>query len=170
MTVAELDRMAPDAAAEALRRCCGASAWVAAMLAARPFGDRAGLMAAAGRADAGMEDADWLEAFAHHPRIGDVAALRERFASTAAWAGREQSGAATADDATLAALAEGNRAYEARFGHIFIVCATGRSAAEMLALLSARLGHDAASERRVAAGEQAKITRLRLDKLTGEDS
>ncbi len=170
MTLAQLDGAPEAEAAEALARCCGARAWVRAMLAARPFGDRAALFAAADRADATLADADWLEAFAHHPRIGDVAALRAKFASTAAWAGSEQAGAAAADEATLRALADGNRDYEARFGHIFIVCASGLSAGEMLARLRARLCNDPGAERRIAAGEQAKITRLRLEKLLAEDS
>lgn len=168
MTIAQLDA-APEAdAAAALARCCGARAWVAAMLASRPFGTRGALFAAADRADAALGDADWLEAFTHHPRIGDIEGLRAKFASTAAWAGSEQSGAAAADDATLAALAEGNRDYEARFGHLFIVCASGLTAGEMLARLRKRMINSAADERRTAASEQAKITRLRLEKLLAE--
>lgn len=170
MTIAQLDGAPEAAAAEALARCCGARAWVRAMLAARPFGSRAALLAAADRADASLGDADWLEAFTHHPRIGDVDALRAKFASTAAWAGGEQAGAAAADDATLRALAEGNRDYEARFGHLFIVCATGLTAGEMLARLRGRMPNDPDTERRIAAAEQAEITRLRLDKLLTEDS
>ena len=107
----------------------------------------------------------WREAFTHHPRIGDVAVLRERFASTAVWARGEQAGVAAADERTLAALAEGNRAYEARFGYVFIVCATGLKADQMLAMLNARLSNDAETEMRIAAEEQMKITRLRLEKL-----
>lgn len=165
MTLDALNAAEPGALERALERCCGARAWVRAMIASRPFTDRDALHAAADRAMAALESPDWLEAFAHHPRIGDVAALRTRFAATAAWAGREQAGAAQADEATLAALAAGNRDYEARFGHIFIVCATGLTAAEMLARLRARIGHDAAEELRIAAAEQAKITHLRIDKL-----
>ncbi len=170
MTLERLDAADAGGAAEALRRCCGASAWVAAMLASRPFGSRDALFAAADRADAALSPEDWREAFAHHPRIGERAALRERFAPTAGWAGREQAGAAQADAATLSALTEGNRAYEARFGHVFIVCATGRTAAEMLALLRERLANEPDVELRVAAAEQARITRLRLAKLLEEES
>jgi 2-oxo-4-hydroxy-4-carboxy-5-ureidoimidazoline decarboxylase len=170
VTLAALNAAPLADATAAFERCCGARAWVDAMLASRPFADRAALHAAAERAwdDAGPEG--WREAFAHHPRIGELAALRERFASTAGWAGREQAGAAAADDATLEAFAGANRDYEARFGHIFIVCATGRSAAEMLALLHARMANDPGTELRVAAGEQLAITRLRLDKLLEEGS
>ena len=112
-----------------------------------------------------LGEPEWREAFAHHPRIGDMASLRARFASTAGWAADEQRGAAQATEETLAALARGNRVYEERFGCIFIVCATGKSAAEMLALLEARLGNDPEHEMRMAADEQMKITRLRLEKL-----
>jgi 2-oxo-4-hydroxy-4-carboxy-5-ureidoimidazoline decarboxylase len=149
----------------ALERCCGASRWVDAMLALRPFADRAALFAAADRAFAVLARADWLEAFSHHPKIGDLDALRSKFATTAGWAGEEQRGASAADEATLRRLAEGNRAYEERFGYIFIVCATGKSASEMLALLEARLGNAPEFELAVAASEQKKITRLRLEKL-----
>src|SRR5690242_19765304 len=97
----------PEAAArEALARCCGARAWVERMCAARPFADRAALLAAAERAADAMKREDWLEAFAHHPAIGDVDALRAKFTTTATWAGDEQRGAASASEATLAALAE----------------------------------------------------------------
>jgi 2-oxo-4-hydroxy-4-carboxy-5-ureidoimidazoline decarboxylase len=151
--------------AEELERCCGARAWVAAMLAAQPCADRAALEAAAEKAFAALKAEDWLEAFRHHPKIGDKAALRAKFASTREWASGEQAGAAAADEATLDALAKGNADYEARFGHIFIVCATGKSAAEMLALLKARIGNDPKEELCIAAGEQVKITKLRLAKL-----
>jgi 2-oxo-4-hydroxy-4-carboxy-5-ureidoimidazoline decarboxylase len=108
---------------------------------------------------------DWLEAFAHHPRIGDVDALRQRFPATHDLSTREQSGMSGAPEAVLAALADANRAYEEKFGYIFIVCATGKSADEMLALLEARLPNDEATELRIAAAEQAKITELRLERL-----
>ncbi len=115
-----------------------------------------------------MERVDILEAFSHHPRIGDVDSLRKKFATTADWATSEQSGAQAASEAVLRDLAQGNRDYEARFGHIFIVCATGKSAAEMLALLRARIDHAPDVELRIAAAEQEKIAHLRLDKLLNE--
>src|SRR5690606_31798410 len=102
----------------------------------------------------------------HHPQIGeDVSALRARLVAAAAWSEGEQAGVASADAATLEALAAGNRAYRERFGYIFIVCATGKSASEMLAMLRTRMANDADTELRVSAAEQAKITRMRLDKL-----
>ncbi len=163
--LASLNAMERGAAREALGRCCGATRWVEAMLEARPYPDRAALMAAAERAFAPLVRSDWLEAFGQHPRIGDAAALRARFPLTAGWAGEEQRGALAADEATLRELADGNRAYEDRFGYIFIVCATGRSAGEMLALLRGRLGNAPELELAVAAGEQKKITRLRIERL-----
>lgn len=163
---AHLDGL-PEAEAEAaLTRCCGASRWVAGMLARRPFGDGPRLLDAAEQAWAGLERADILEAFDHHPRIGaNLDALRDKFSATANWSASEQSTVAAADEATLVRLRDGNLAYEARFGYIFIVCATGKSAAQMLALLEQRLTHDPAQELAIAAAEQAKITRLRLEKL-----
>lgn len=160
----------PDAdAGAALSRCCGASRWVDAMLAARPYADRAALLAAAERAADTLGPGDWREAFAHHPRIGDRDALARRFAATAAWAADEQRGAATAAPATLDALEQGNRAYEARFGYIFIVCASGLSAPEMLSRLNARLPNDPERELAIAAQEQRSIARLRLAKLLEEE-
>ncbi len=152
----------------AFERCCGAGAWVERMCAGRPYSDHARLIATADRAADSLGPDDWREAFAHHPRIGDVDALRQRFATTAAWAGDEQRGTAAASDETLAALARGNRDYEERFGYIFIVCATGKSAAEMLAMLERRLGNDPGPELENAAREQRMITRLRLEKLLAE--
>jgi 2-oxo-4-hydroxy-4-carboxy-5-ureidoimidazoline decarboxylase len=165
MTIEELNRL-PDTTARAeLERCCGAGRWITGVLARRPFADRAALLQAATDVWRGLGPEDWREAFTHHPRIGDVEGLRKRFATTAAWAGAEQAGTASASEEVLRSLAEGNRRYEERFGHIFIVCATGKSAAEMDALLRARLGNDPETELRIAAGEQEKITRLRLEKF-----
>lgn len=170
VTIEQLNGASDAVAAEAFERCCGSSAWVRAMLASRPFASSEGLHDAADACAAALEERDWLEAFSHHPRIGDVASLRAKFASTAKWAGGEQAGAAAADEATLHALAKGNDDYFARFGFIFIVCATGLSAAEMLARLQARLPHERAEELRMAAAEQNKITHLRLEKLLREDA
>ena len=165
MTLDQLNALDDTATRAALERCCGARRWVERMCATRPYRDRAAFLAAAERAFDGLERADWLEAFAHHPKIGDVASLRAKYASTAAWAGEEQRGAAAAGETTLHALADGNRAYEERFGYIFIVCATGKSADEMLALLRARMPNAPEREIGIAAEEQMKITRLRLAKL-----
>lgn len=167
MSAAEaLDAMSEAAARAALARCCGATRWVEAMLARRPFAADASLEAAAARCWAELGRADILEAFDHHPRIGaDLDSLREKFSTTASLSAGEQAGALAASEDELTRLRDGNLAYEARFGHIFIVCASGKSAAEMLALLEARLDNDADEELRVAAAEQAKITALRLATL-----
>jgi 2-oxo-4-hydroxy-4-carboxy-5-ureidoimidazoline decarboxylase len=163
MRLDDLNRFPVSDAADALKRCCGADAWVRAMCEARPFRDRAHLLQAAEAAAEGLGRDDWLEAFGSHPRIGDRDA--HRFESTAAWASEEQRGARAASDSVRDRLARGNEEYLRRFGYIFIVCATGKSAEEMLALLEARLGNDAPRELAIAALEQRKITRLRLEKL-----
>ena len=158
--------LAPEAAREALARCCGAERWVQGMLARRPFASRAALLDAATEVWAELGPEDYREAFTHHPEIGvSLEELRQKFGTTAAWASAEQAGAAGASEATLRALAQGNQAYRAHFGYSFIVCATGKSAEEMRGLLEARLTNSVELELRVAAAEQAKITRLRLEKL-----
>ena len=150
-----------------LGRCCGAHRWVAAMAGGAPYQSRTQLFGEAEARWWRLDESDWREAFTHHPRIGaDVAKLREKFASTAGWSAGEQAGMASADEAVIQALAAGNQAYEERYGFIFIVCASGLSAAEMLARLNDRMDNDPEAELRIAAGEQAKITRLRLEKLT----
>lgn len=161
--LAALNALDDSAAEIALRGCCGASQWVQAMLRARPFTTPAALDAAAARAWAGLGPADWREAFAHHPRIG---AGREVAASgTAAWSRQEQSGMDHAAPGVRTALARGQADYEARFGFLFLICATGKPAEELLAALQARLGNDPETELQVAAAELEKITRLRLAKL-----
>jgi len=163
--LSRLNELAPSEAREALLRCCGAARWADAMAARRPFPGRDALLAAADEVWWRLGEGDWREAFTHHPRIGDKEALRARFPDTRRWAAGEQAGVEGAPEEVREALAEGNRAYEDRFGYIFIVCATGRPAGEMLDLLRARLPNDPVREVRLAAGEQAKITRLRLEKL-----
>jgi 2-oxo-4-hydroxy-4-carboxy-5-ureidoimidazoline decarboxylase len=146
MTLSDLNALPSLARAEALATCCGATAWVTALNQQFPFVSPAALYEAAEQIWYNLTEADWREAFTHHPKIGDVNALKEKFASTATWAA-------------------GNDAYERKFGYIFIVCATGKSADEMLALLQARLPNEPQQEIHIAMGEQAKITRLRLEKL-----
>lgn len=169
MSLRRLNAMPADAARPALARCCGAKAWIDDMVARRPFADRDALVRAADECWAALSREARLEAFAHHPRIGDGQALRERFAATAGWAAGEQSGAASASRETLDRLVAANQLYETRFGYIFIVCATGKSADEMLAALEHRLGNEPGPEFEVACAEQAQIARLRLDKLMSED-
>lgn len=160
-----LNALEAEKAYKELQKCCGSRRWARAMAEARPFRDERQLFQSAEAIWRELGPSDWLEAFSHHPRIGDKDALRARFAATAQWAASEQSGAATAPERVLDELAEGNRAYEAKYGHIFIVCATGKSAEEMLGLLKARMDNDPVKELGVAAEEQRKITELRLKKL-----
>jgi 2-oxo-4-hydroxy-4-carboxy-5-ureidoimidazoline decarboxylase len=160
-----LDAAGADEARRLLSTCCGSRRWIDGMAAARPYGSRDALLSASRDVWFGLDPADWREAFSHHPKIGDREALRERFAATRVLSEREQAGVAGASDAVLDALAEGNTAYERRFGFIFIVCATGKSAEEMLGLLRSRIDNDPAREIRIAAAEQAKITALRLEAL-----
>ena len=154
-------------AAEQLRACCGSSRWVEAMLARRPFDSVEDLLAAADGAWRATGPEDWDEAFAHHPRIGERHAAAPVSATARAWSAGEQGTAEDAGTAARVALAEANEAYERRFGRIYIVCAAGRTAEEMLADIAVRMKNDSELERAVAAEEQRKITRLRLKTLIG---
>lgn len=165
MTLDELNHLDRPARAEALRKCCGAAAWVKQMADLFPVADQATLFQQADAIWSSLSPADWREAFTHHPKIGDLGALKAKFASTSAWAAGEQGAVRQASDDTLQALAAGNDAYEQKFGYIFIVCATGKSAEEMLQLLQQRLPNLPEAELPVAAEEQRKITRIRLEKL-----
>jgi 2-oxo-4-hydroxy-4-carboxy-5-ureidoimidazoline decarboxylase len=144
-----------------LASCCGSTTWVERVLAAWPYEDDATLRAAAEEAWWSLTETDWLEAFAAHPRIGDRDLADQ-------WAGAEQAGVEEAEPETLAELATGNREYEARFGHVFLICATGLSAEQMLGALRRRLRNEAGVELQVAASEQARITALRLARLAHE--
>lgn len=168
LTVAELDAMPADAVAGLLRACCGAERWVQRMVARRPFGSAASLHATADDVWAGMEPADWMEAFSHHPRIGERVGAVPQDERGAAWSAGEQAGVTEGDEEVRAELARVNRAYEERFGHTYIVCATGRSAREMLGIARARMAHDAGEELAIAAEEQRRIMQVRLGKLLGE--
>lgn len=165
MTVTDLNELPAQSVLAELVRCCGSSRWVEGMLRRRPFKNREYVFSVADDVWRNLKTGDWKEAFSHHPKIGDVESMRAKFADTRKWAEGEQSGVSEANDKTLARLAEGNRMYEEKFGYIFIVCATGKSANEMLLLLQQRLPNDHETEIHIAAAEQAKITRLRLDKL-----
>jgi 2-oxo-4-hydroxy-4-carboxy-5-ureidoimidazoline decarboxylase len=161
-TKTPIDGATPEAAREILSRACGSRRWVERMLLRRPFGNHARLLFAARNEWFGLTEADWLEAFSHHPRIGDRAALEARFPKTHDLSSKEQAGVGAAHEDVLTELAQANNDYFDKFGFIFIVCATGKTAGEMLALLRERLPHDRATELRTAAEEQAKITALRL--------
>ncbi|SEG58590.1 2-oxo-4-hydroxy-4-carboxy-5-ureidoimidazoline decarboxylase [Thermomonospora echinospora] len=152
---------AGDAERELLA-CCGSQAWAGSVAAGRPYRDAAALKNACDRAFNALTWADVEEALARHPRIGD----RPRGVDRASgWSRGEQAGVQGADRQVMRALHDGNLAYEERFGHVFLVCATGLTARRMLAALRERLGNDEAAERRTVRGELLKITHLRLDKL-----
>ena len=165
MTLDELNSLSDGDAAEALTACCGAHRWVAAMIARRPFSSLDAVINAANDVWRGTSESDWREAFDHHPRIGEQRSASGQDQRASSWSAGEQSRAALADDDVKRQLAAVNAEYEARFGHIYIVCAAGRSADELLDIARSRLRNDPGTELRVAAGEQAKITRLRLEKL-----
>ena len=165
MNFAELNQTSRAKAVEAFLTCCGSSRWAEKMADRRPYDSVQDLFRFADSFWWNLSAEDWLEAFAAHPRIGDLDSLREKFKSTNEWAGREQSGVREASDDVLQRLARGNADYEDKFGYIFIVCATGKSAGEMLELLERRLMNVPDEEIRNAAEEQRKITQLRLKKL-----
>jgi 5-hydroxyisourate hydrolase / 2-oxo-4-hydroxy-4-carboxy-5-ureidoimidazoline decarboxylase len=169
MTLAELNGLGDAAAVRELLRCCGSTRWAHEMAGARPFASMDAMTAAADTISAGLDRADWLEAFAAHPKIGSGLPAEAREPGSRAkagdWSAAEQAGTASASSDVLARLSEANREYEARFGYIFIVCATGKSAEEMLQLLEGRLDNDPLIEIRIASDEQRKITRLRIAKL-----
>ncbi|MGA8269787.1 MAG: allantoicase [Candidatus Acidiferrales bacterium] len=163
--VSNLNRLSNKAAAAAFLDCCGSSEWVRRMLARRPFASADEVLEAAGQIWNGLARNDWLEAFKHHPRIGERKAERKQSGKAKAWSAGEQSGVESAPIDAKAALIEANRAYEEKFGYIFIVCASGKTTDEILVLLKERLANDPAAELPAAAEEQRKITRLRLEKL-----
>jgi 2-oxo-4-hydroxy-4-carboxy-5-ureidoimidazoline decarboxylase len=155
--LAWFNRLPAAEAAESLRGCCGSRRWAERVAAGRPYAAPEDLYAAADAALADLDEADVDEALAGHPRIGER--------PTGADSRREQAGVATASDATRTALAEANRAYEARFGHVYLVCATGKGAEELLSIARDRLANDPATERRVLRVELGKINRIRLARL-----
>lgn len=146
-------------------RCCVSRRWIDGMLAGRPYADADAVRERARRVWQSLGEGDWLEAFEGHPKIGDVSSLRAKYAATGDLASSEQAGVAVANDDLIERLARGNAVYEERFGFIFIVCASGRSAEEMCAMLEARLDNDRARELAIAAHEQLSILLLRLEHL-----
>ncbi len=148
-----------------LARCCSSTAWVDRVVSQRPYADGIDLHVAADRAFNALGESDWMEAFAGHPKIGDVDQLRIKFGGDQAWSRAEQSQIARSDERTLASLVQQNELYERKFGFIFIVCATGKSAEQIHDLLNTRFENDRDAEIRNASAEQRKITHLRLDKL-----
>jgi OHCU decarboxylase len=169
LSIHELDELPESEAADLLRSCCGSSHWVDVMVARRPYRSAEALFLSADEIWSSCSRSDWLEAFDHHPRIGGerAEAQSERAAE---WSRAEQAGAQASPATVRSELAEVNRTYEEKFGYIYIVCATGKNADEMLSIARGRLENDPVTELRTAAEEQRKITRIRLEKLIGAQS
>ena len=163
-----LNQLSAEHAEPEFLKCCGSRPWAQLMTTARPFANVEALVAEANRIWWSLSEEDWLEAFRAHPKIGEKKAATVQSAQAAAWSAKEQAHVTTASENTLAELAQRNREYEDRFGFIFIVCASGKSSDEMLSILNDRLENDPQTELRVAANEQQKITRLRLEKLLSQ--
>jgi len=166
MDFESLKALPPGEAQKEFLKCCGSVKWAQAMVQLRQYAATIeGLALRGNEMWWSLERSDWLEAFHSHPKIGEKKAAAEVPSESKQWSGQEQSGVQTAAQETLAELAQLNRAYEEKFGFIFIVCATGKSAAQMLAILRERLRNEREVELGIAAAEQAKITELRLKKL-----
>lgn len=163
--IERLNDLPPDEAEGELLKCCGSSRWAREVSSRRPFESVDELISAADEVWRGLDAADWLEAFSRHPKIGERKAAAGQTRREEEWSADEQAGLGRADKEARAELARLNQAYAEKFGYIFIVCASGKTPAEMLALLRARLTNDAEAEIEVAAEEQRRITRLRLQKL-----
>lgn len=164
MTVLEFNRLEEQAAFEELFKCCGSTNWAKQVVAKRPFANLTEIKKVSDEIWNKGTEIDWLEAFTHHPKIGDPEAFKKKFA-TKEWAANEQAGVQAASTDVIEKLANDNIEYEKRFGFIFIVCATGKSADEMLHLLEQRLPNTPEEEIKIAAEEQNKITHIRLSKL-----
>ena len=163
MTLDEFNALPAAQAESALKDCCGSARWAASVASRRPYASLEALHKAADATWWKLDRADWLEAFGHHPQIGDKPASGSDPARQ--WAAGEQAGALAATEDVKARLARANRAYFEKFGYIYIVCATGKTAEGMLAILNQRLQNDLPSELSIAAEQQRLITRIRLDKL-----
>ena len=165
MTVVSLNNLDSKILFDELFKCCGSTTWANNLCKEKPFHDLEDIFKKSDLCWSKSTKEDGFEAFTHHPKIGDVSELEKKFASTKEWAGGEQAGVNTANREVLEALSKGNADYEAKFGFIFIVCATGKTAQEMLDLLNERIGNEFEKEFEIAMGEQNKITKIRLEKL-----
>jgi 2-oxo-4-hydroxy-4-carboxy-5-ureidoimidazoline decarboxylase len=164
-SLSELNVLPAEGASVAFSNCCTSHGWIDGMVAARPFISLEQCHEVALSVWTGLGEQDFLQAFEGHPKIGDVTSLREKYAHTKKLAAGEQSSVDDASEEVIQALAAGNAAYQQKNGFIFIVCATGKSALEMLELLNQRLPNERAEELKNAAAEQAKITTIRINKL-----
>lgn len=160
-----MNEMARSEAVEELLKCCGSLNWAMRLTDERPFDNTDSILRASDRIWWGLEAKDWLEAFSHHPKIGERRAAQEVSEEARRWSEEEQSSTGLAAEETMLELINANHEYERKFGFIFIVCATGKSTEEMLNLLKVRLKNGVDQELRIAAEEQRRITNLRLKKL-----
>ena len=151
-------------AAEEILPCCGSKAWARGVAARRPIHDEAALLITCDEVWKELPESDWMEAFRSHPRIGESHASASALAQSVSWSKTEQQRVSAADDEVKRALAEGNRVYEQRFKHIFIVCASGKSATDILEILRRRLRNDDKTELLEAAEQQRQIAHIRLRK------
>ena len=165
MTLQELNDLPEEKFKEAFFQCCGCVAWVAQLAQLRPYSSVKDLKDKSDNIWFSCDEISWLEAFTHHPKIGDIESLEKKFAATKEFASAEQSGVHASSELVLHQLKEENDRYENKFGFIFIVCATGKSAEEMLSLLQERIKNDRSDELKIAITEQNKITHLRIAKL-----
>ena len=165
MNLSEFNELSKDNIKAALLKCCGSTNWVNRMTEKHPFKSEDELFNIAERNWHECSEEDWLEAFSHHPKLGDLGSIKQKFANTSEWAGEEQSGAKSAAPEIIEELAMANIAYEKKFGFIYILCATGKTAKVMLSILRIRLNNDRQTELKMAMEEQNKITKLRLEKL-----
>jgi 2-oxo-4-hydroxy-4-carboxy-5-ureidoimidazoline decarboxylase len=165
MTLEHFNTLSVGAASDELFKCCGSSSWVKVLSERIPFASVEELKNDSDKVWFSLQEKDWLEAFSHHPKIGDIKSLEKKFMSTKEWTSNEQLAVNTATQNVLTELKELNDAYEKKFGYIFIVCATGKSAEEILTILKSRLRNSSEEEIKIAMQEQNKITHLRIDKL-----
>lgn len=165
MLITEFNQLDWGEAVAALTSCCAASRWVDAMVKVRPYTDSDAVLANADVVWQTMQTQDYFEAFAAHPKIGDLSSLQEKYQNTKALAAGEQTLVDQADESVLLALAEANDQYLNQYGFIFIVCASGKTAQQMLDLLLARLNNTRQQELINAAEEQRKIIMIRIQKL-----
>ena len=166
MTLPELNNLPQSQFRKEISKCCGSTKWVDRMVKELPFDSEQELLSKADSIWLKCLKNDWLEAFSHHPKIGDLKSLEEKYVNTSSWALQEQAGMSTINKKIVQQFAELNNRYEKRFGFIFIVFATGKSALEMKELLEKRINNNPDDEIKIAAVEQNKITKLRLQKLT----
>ena len=169
MKLSALSQLDDAQASAVFKQCCSASRWVKLMVSAMPFRSKTAIQNAAARFWKSMRSADYMEAFDSHPKIGEPDSLKKKYWSTHSLAANEQSSVEQANDNVLQELVQYNNDYKTKFGYIFIVCATGKTAAEMLKLIKTRINHQPDQEITIAAAEQAKIMSIRIDKLIEEE-